>query len=1099
MKNVTYINAGAGSGKTFTLTRILSEKLAKKNGDGNSLIKPSQVILTTFTELAAAEFREKARQKLLEAGNLDAAAQIDSAAIGTVHSVALRFIKKFWYLLGYGAEIQTINERDEDFYMNQSLARIVRERDDNGVLKKQKELEAFRKFRDYYDISDAYSHPDYLFWQRHLRDIVEKMEYYEVNDVDESIVRSIETLRSVFVAPHTDNDFVAKALEEYRAFCRSKSKKSGDKADKHEKIGTKLLSQKRDRNWLNEVNSLIKDPCSPGALAKECVHFTALKETLEKSSISKADLDIMEPFIEAIFHLAKEWRDDYVAYKKRNHIISYNDMERLFLHLITKEKEVQDYIRENYRLVMVDEFQDSNPIQLKIFNRLSELIADADGHSFWVGDPKQAIYGFRGADTDLVNSVSKHFHFYDDADLHDEEGPDRLGSGRLVESWRSRLSLVNLVNSVFADKFNDEIDPLCITLSPHFKDDKLDYDSIVHWNNPKNGNQQKVKPEAIAWRVKELLDSKILVHSGTLDEGPTVIHPKDIAILCRRNDTIKDIVKAMRKYDIPVSETEDTIMQRIEVQLVVVLLQFVQNPDNKHAIADLMRLLWGKNTEDILRERIDYVLSIINGNDDKEFDASKDNWKEDDHEVALLRDMADRFKHLSVPEIVRGLIYECNLPALVAKWGDSIIRNQNLSTVQHLSDDYDQMCVQMGLGSSINGFIYYLNSIEPDKERDNQSDTVKVFTYHGAKGLEWPIVILNELNTDSLDSSELIKKQFMRVREMVLHDNASSDDPFAKEYYLHFFPNIIKGANAKPADPMVDKIKELDIYDSLEKRTRGEETRLLYVGMTRAKDCIISLGIDNRFAWLANIGIDTPDKNHIWGIPDCENHLEEINVPSEDAVKATQPEYTIVNKPQTHSVYGTRYLSPSKLEEFDGFNAHTKWLEHGIAIDTKGWGSDYATIGSCIHDIFAVYQKGKDELNHQVAISVINGYGVANQLAGHVDAIIRSADWLYEILQSKFPQRDGDKVERELPIMMTLRDGRTLRGEMDMLWHYTDEAGQHCVLVDYKTFQGVKLDEHTKSYYPQLSAYVAALKDAGFDVTHAIIFYPVYSIVHELS
>ena len=1099
MKNVTYINAGAGSGKTFTLTRILSEKLAEKNGDGNSLIKPSQVILTTFTELAAAEFREKARQKLLEAGNLDAAAQIDSAAIGTVHSVALRFIKKFWYLLGYGAEIQTINERDEDFYMNQSLARIVRERDDNGVLKKQKELEAFRKFRDYYDISDAYSHPDFLFWQRHLRDIVEKMEYYDVNDVDESISRSLENVRSIYVAPPVNYDFVAKALEEYCAFCRSKSKKSGDKADKHEKIGTKLLSQKRDRNWLNEVNSLIKDPCSPGALAKECVHFTALKETLEKSSISKADLDIMEPFIQAIFHLAKEWRDDYVAYKKRNHIISYNDMERLFLHLITKEKEVQDYIRENYRLVMVDEFQDSNPIQLKIFNCLSELIAGTDGHSFWVGDPKQAIYGFRGADTDLVNSVSKHFHFYNDADFHGEEGPDRLGSGRLVESWRSRPSLVNLVNSVFADKFKDEIDPLCITLSPHFKDNQLNYDSIVHWNNPKKGNQQKTKPEAIAWRVKELLDSKMLVHSGTLDEPLTMIRPKDIAILCRRNDTIKDIVKAMRKFDIPVSESEDAIMQRIEVQLVVVLLQFVQNPDSKHVIADLMRMLWGKTTVDILRERIDYVLSIINGNDDKEFDASKDNWKEDDHEVALLRDMADRFKHLSVPEIVRGLIYECNLPALVAKWGDSIIRNQNLSTVQHLADDYDQMCVQMGLGSSINGFIYYLNSIEPDKERDNQSDTVKVFTYHGAKGLEWPVVILNELNTDSLDSSELIKKQFMRVREMVLHDNASSDDPFAKEYYLHFFPNIIKGANAKPADPMVDKIKELDIYDSLEKRTRGEETRLLYVGMTRAKDCIISLGIDNRFAWLANIGIDTPDKNHIWGIPDCENHLEEINVPSEDAVKATQPEYTIVNKPQTHSVYGTRYLSPSKLEEFDGFNAHTKWLEHGISIDTKGWGSDYATIGSCIHDIFAAYQKGKDELNHQVAISVINGYGVANQLAGHIDAIIRSADWLYDTLQSKFPQQDGDKVEQELPFMMTLRDGRTLRGEMDLLWHYTDEAGQHCVLVDYKTFQGVKLDEHTKSYYPQLSAYVAALKDAGFDVTHAIIFYPVYSIVHELS
>ena len=167
------------------------------------------------------------------------------------------------------------------------------------------------------------------------------------------------------------------------------------------------------------------------------------------------------------------------------------------------------------------------------------------------------------------------------------------------------------------------------------------------------------------------------------------------------------------------------------------------------------------------------------------------------------------------------------------------------------------------------------------------------------------------------------------------------------------------------------------------------------------------------------IGIKTPDKNYIWGIPYCENHLEDINVPSEDAIKTTQPEYTIVNKLQTHSAYGARYLPSSKLEAFDGLNAHAAWAEHGIAIDSRGWGRNYATIGSCVHDIFAAYQKGKDKLNHQ-AISVISGYRVANQLAGHIDAIIRSDDWLYDTLQSKFPQQDGDKVKRELPFMATV-------------------------------------------------------------------------------
>ena len=89
MKNTTYINAGAGSGNTYTLTNLLAEKLSTGG------ILPSQVILTTFTELAAAEFKEKARVQILNQGNMEAAAQMDSATMGTVHSVALRFIQKF--------------------------------------------------------------------------------------------------------------------------------------------------------------------------------------------------------------------------------------------------------------------------------------------------------------------------------------------------------------------------------------------------------------------------------------------------------------------------------------------------------------------------------------------------------------------------------------------------------------------------------------------------------------------------------------------------------------------------------------------------------------------------------------------------------------------------------------------------------------------------------------------------------------------------------------------------------------------------------------------------------------------------------------------
>lgn len=1108
MKNVTYINAGAGSGKTYTLTRILAEKLA-----GDSVL-PSQVILTTFTELAATEFREKARQRVLEVGNLDAAAQIDTAYIGTVHSVALRFIKKFWYLLDYGAEIQIISERDENFYMSQSLSRIVSERDADGDLKKKNELETFRRFRDYYDVVNAYGHPDHLFWQRVLNDVVEKMEYYDVDDVIESINKSVETLKAVFKgAPISDNKRAELMgyLQKYYNYIMDSSTEAAQK--QRLLIEPLLAHSKNVHELVDPIAKIAKSPVGGvKSIESKCPGFNQFITDTKELSISASNLDVVIPFVKVIFTLAKEWRDDYVAYKKQNHIISYNDMERIFLQLITTEEEVKNYVRDNFRLIMVDEFQDSNPIQLKIFNQLSELIAPVDGHSYWVGDPKQAIYGFRGADTDLVNSVAKHFRFYDDAQIHPEEGPNNLGSGRLVESWRSRATLVELVNAVFQDKFQHtdengqvvhDINPLCITLEPHFKADNLSESALEHWDNEKKGNQTKVKADALTWKVKELLNSKRLVHAGALDKDPTPIRPKDVAILCRKNATTKDIVAAMRKYGIPVSESEDDIMQRIEVQLVVTLLFFTQDVSNKHVIADLMRLLWGKQPEEILRNRINYIL----GKDDEAkatYDDSgrliKDQWMEDADEVKDLIAQTNRLKHLSIPEMVKALIYECNLPALTVRWGDQHIRQQNLSTVLHLADDYDQMCLQMGLGTSISGFIYYLNSVEPDKERDNKSNTVKVFTYHGSKGLEWPVVVLNELHEDALDSSELIKKSFMRVREVVANDNATEQDPFAKDYYLHLFPNIVKAGNSKPADCLVDAIRELDIYRQLEEQKKGEEKRLLYVGMTRAKDYLITAGVGNNFAWFQNVGIECSASSIPWGLPAFACPSVGISSPSEEEIPERDETYIMVQKPSSRTAYATRYLSPSKIESFDGFSAHKEWGERGIDIDTRGWGKNYATIGTGVHDIFAAYHRGEQERNHAAAINIIGGYGLSKQLSGHIDAVLRSAEWLYDILQKHYPQKGGDTVEREVPFQMTLDNGRTLRGEIDLIWHYTDDEGiKHCILVDYKSFQGVDFHAHTQTHYAQLSAYAAALKSAGKDVTHTLVYYPVHGIIHELE
>ena len=121
MKNITYISAGAGSGKT---TRIIDELV---NAITNEKRRPSEIMMTTFTRAAAQEMQERAKKKLLELNMPDKANEMGAAMIGTIHSVCLRFIQKYWYLIGISPDIQEMDENDFKMYVDLSLFQQVTE------------------------------------------------------------------------------------------------------------------------------------------------------------------------------------------------------------------------------------------------------------------------------------------------------------------------------------------------------------------------------------------------------------------------------------------------------------------------------------------------------------------------------------------------------------------------------------------------------------------------------------------------------------------------------------------------------------------------------------------------------------------------------------------------------------------------------------------------------------------------------------------------------------------------------------------------------------------------------------------------------------
>jgi len=118
MKNITFIYAGAGSGKTHKLTELLFEKI------NNQEISSNEVMLTTFTKKAANEIKERAQAKLLEKNFFEEANKLNQAYIGTVHSVGYQFIKKYWYLLGISPDIKEVGDNEKEVFFSKAISEI---------------------------------------------------------------------------------------------------------------------------------------------------------------------------------------------------------------------------------------------------------------------------------------------------------------------------------------------------------------------------------------------------------------------------------------------------------------------------------------------------------------------------------------------------------------------------------------------------------------------------------------------------------------------------------------------------------------------------------------------------------------------------------------------------------------------------------------------------------------------------------------------------------------------------------------------------------------------------------------------------------------
>lgn len=1046
MKNVTYINAGAGSGKTHRLTETLTGLI--KEGK----VKPEQVILTTFTTKAAHEFKEKAKAFLFVEGMYEAALQLDYALIGTVHSVCQRLIGKYWFNLGLSPNMGVMAEEDMAYYISQSLAELPTDA----------ELKLLHDFAEYFDLreTDGFavkSVTDYDFWQDHLKSIIGLAINYELEDFGKSEKESLAYIRQ-FVKDIRNCDFTPEELkavvDEHETFLRSKKQSAATDARIEKLVQAKYRIDHSTLGTMKDIYSTIGTPKGYGPFA------AAFKEKMDGLWNSRMIYDKQESYIKLLFSLALRWKENFRLFKTEKNLLDYNDMEK-YMRLLMQNESVATEISKSYRYLFVDEFQDSSPIQVKIFDALSDLME----HSYWVGDYKQAIYGFRGSDIALTKAVVDRVSFKENG----------CNTDTLDTSWRSLPAIVNVNNAVFEKTFASVLEKKNIHLNPH-RENVNGEESLRYF--------VAIEGAGVAEHVLKLL------HQGA--------KPNEIAVLARANAALITLSENLKGMNIPCSREASSVIDSSVYPLVASLLRIVGSDKDalsKAIVAYLTETYYA--VQQIIETKILHDADAL---------AKAEDYLADVPLVGQLLAIRPRLQQQSVASMVESMIIELNLYDVVKKIeADYLFGKACLQTIITTARVYEKHCVQMNLPATIDGYLAYIEEVRPIGSGDPNG--VQLHTYHSCKGLQWKYVILTSLNTDVSDVNQVVKREMYGVHA-VHTDEPSVGNPYP-EVFIRLTPWVYGTARHVPRE--ISGITEAtDVFKSAYKAVLAEANRLFYVGMTRAQDVLV-LCVDEPkkgsklLQWSRAIGMDKsacsiPDSGD-WDVFGTGHLFKDFTLTTSETEKlepyGEKDEATSMALDIAESALDKLdacYLSPSKIHVKGQVVAY-HMFEHRIPFGKQP--SDMTIVGDCIHQIFArmeevcpVYQVSMEE--------IICSYGLGAVLADK-DAIVQAWKNLVDYLNAEHGA--SVKTFHERPFRL-YQDGQIITGSIDFVWQ-TEEGN---ILIDFKTCpMGINtvLDstsEHYAGLYAgQLGSYANALISAGEKVIKKYVYYPVGGYLVEIK
>ena len=277
---------------------------------------------------------------------------------------------------------------------------------------------------------------------------------------------------------------------------------------------------------------------------------------------------------------------EYADRKRELGLVDFVDQEHLLLRTLD-HPEVRAALAEELDLLLVDEFQDTSPIQLALFLKLAALAREV----FWVGDVKQAIYGFRGSDTALMEAVLREL--------------PKIGGTKEVlgSSHRSRPSLVRLVNTVFGSAFA----PILPEHEVHLRAQRAEPDIGPAFGNwLLQGANSEEQMAALGAGIRRLLASGCRVVDKRSGE-PRPARYGDIAVLARLNDRVTEAVAGLSAQGVPTETAQPGLLGRPEAVLAVACLRRLYDSRDTVATAEILSLADCQAPEVWLQDRLDFL------------------------------------------------------------------------------------------------------------------------------------------------------------------------------------------------------------------------------------------------------------------------------------------------------------------------------------------------------------------------------------------------------------------------------------------------------------------------------------------------------------